>query len=103
MNGNLDSASWALSWDAAREFGEVDPQFVEVGQACSRVGSACLGVLLLVLGQFAGSFGETMVAVGAVQRQGVDHGVGGHADLADGDLRIFPPGAAGSGGPGTSG
>ena len=99
----MHSATCGLSWDAAREFVEVDAPFVEVRQACSRVGLAGLSILVLVLGQFAGSFGETSVAVGAVQRQGVDQGVGGHADLADGDLRIFPPGAAGSGGPGTSG
>jgi hypothetical protein len=43
---------------------------------------------------------QTPLAVVGVKRQHADQRVGGVADLAQGDRRVFPPAAAQSGGPG---
>ena len=75
----------------------------ESHQPCLRVGLACLSVLVLIADQFAGSAFETLSPVARRQRQSVDQGVGGGADLAESDLWIFPPAAAASGGLGTNG
>ena len=66
------------------------------------MGTTGLRFFVLILDQFVGSALETMVAVAAWQGQGVDQGVGGGADLAQGDLRVFPPATAPFGGTGIS-
>ena len=58
---------------------------------------------MLLPDQFAGSVVESPLAVATIQGQSVDQRIGGGADLAESDLWIFPPGAAGSRGPGTNG
>jgi hypothetical protein len=64
----------------------------EVRTTCGLV--AMLGVL-----QVPGDVAQMNRAVFNIKRQRADQRVGGVADLAQRDLRIFPPAAAGSGGP----
>jgi hypothetical protein len=45
---------------------------------------------------------EVTLPVVRIKRQRADQGVGGVADLAQRDRRVFPPEAAGSGAPGTN-
>jgi hypothetical protein len=56
-----------------------------------RVASACLFYALLMVLNFAGGQSESFLAVRRRERQRVDHGVGGGANLIDRDLWIFPP------------
>ena len=81
--------------DAAREEAdgaEATATGFGMGAACSLVSS--LGVL-----QVSGDAAQVDRAVFDIKRQRADQRVGGVADLAQGDLRIFPPAAAGFGGP----
>ena len=61
------SAIWNLSWYAAREFGKVDAEGFENGQAGLRVGSSRLRILVLIPDQFAGSVFETHATVAGRQ------------------------------------
>ena len=64
------------------------------------VATASGGVLVLVLEQFPGRSLQTLVSVSPRQRQSVDQRVDGGANLAQGDLWVFPPATAPFGGPG---
>jgi hypothetical protein len=64
----------------------------EMRPACGLV--ATLGVL-----QVSGDAAQVDGAVFDIKRQRAHQRVGGGADLGQRDLRIFPPEAAGSGGP----
>ena len=56
----------------------------------------------LVLDQFLGNAFETLFAMAWRQGQSIDELVGGRANLAQSDLRVFPPATAWFGGLGTS-
>ena len=84
-----------LRWDAAPQSTGVDAEAMELAAPLSGVADACRAVSRLgALEVFGGSF-EALVAVIRVARPGVDEGIGGGADLTDGDFGVFPPGAAG--------
>ena len=71
---------------------------MEAASAGFGMGAACLLVTFLGAHQDGGdTFEEGGAAVG-VKRKRSDQGVGGVADLAQSDRRIFPPAAAWSGG-----
>jgi hypothetical protein len=46
---------------------------------------------MLILDPFAGSPVEALLPIAARQGQSVDQGIGGRANLAQGDLWIFSP------------
>ena len=56
-----------------------------------KVAAASLFDSSLMVLDFAGGAGETLLPIRRRERQGVDHGVGRGANLIDRDLRIFPP------------
>ena len=75
---------------------------METNSAGLRVRAAGLSILVLICDQLSGSPLQACVAVARRQGQCVDQGIGGRPDLAQSDLRIFPPAAAVFGGPGTN-
>ena len=80
---------------AARE----EAQGAEATAAGFGVGTARLLVAELEVLQVSGDATQVAGAVVGIKRQRRDQRVGGIADLAQRDLQIFPPEAAGSGGP----
>ena len=62
-----------------------------------------LSILVLIFDQLLGRFLQTLIAVARRQRQGIDQRIRGRPDLAQSDLRVFPPAAAWFGGTGISG
>ena len=81
----------------------MDAESFEVPDSGLGVGLSRLGVLVLIADQSGRGALETHLPVAWGQRQSVDQRIGGRANLAESDLWIFPPAAAGSGGPGTDG
>lgn len=80
---------------AARE----EPQASQSTAAGFEMRAACLLVATLGVLQVPGDAAQVNSAVFDIKRQRADQRVGGVADLAERDLRVFPPEAAGSGGP----
>ena len=76
-----------------------EPEGVKATAAGLVVRAARLSIAVLrTLQDGAGTFQVTLPVVG-VKRQRSDQCVGGVADLAERDRRVFPPEAARSGGP----
>ena len=75
-----------------------EAQGVQATAAGFEMGATCLVVASLGALQDSGDAFEIDHAVFGVKRERGDHGVGGVADLAQGDRRVFPPAAAWSGG-----
>lgn len=81
----------SIWWDAARELFEVDIEGGEAFEAGFDVAAArSFDANLMALDIF-GAGSQTLLAITRRQRQRVDHGVRGGANLVDRDLRIFPP------------
>ena len=73
-------------------------QGVQATATCFEVGATCLLVAPLGALQYGGNAVQVARAAVDLKRQRTDQGVGGSADLAQRQRRIFPPAAAGSGG-----
>jgi len=81
----------SIWWDAARELFEVDIEGGKAFEAGFDVAAArAFDANLMALDIF-GTGSQTLLAITRRQRQRVDHGVRGGANLVDRDLRIFPP------------
>jgi hypothetical protein len=76
---------------------------VEATTAGFEMGATCLLIATLCAGQDDGDALEVGGPVFDIKRERSDQCVGGVADLAQRDLRVFPPEAAGSGGLGRDG
>ena len=88
-----------LWWDTGTHAAREESECVEATAASFVVGAARLLVAKLSACQDdAGTPQVTLPMIG-IKRQGGDQGVGGIADLADGNQRVFPPEAARFGGP----
>ena len=72
---------------------------VEAPAAGFVVRAACLPIAMLRAHQDGAGTLQMTLSVVCVKRQRGDQCVGGVADLAERDRRVFPPEAAGSGGP----
>ena len=80
---------------------ENDAEFPQFFESSLAVGGPGVGVALLpVLGDLRGVLDELRRGA-AVTPPTLDQGAGGDVDLADRDLRIFPPAAARGSGPRT--
>ena len=77
-------------------------QGVEATATLFEMGATCFLVARLGALQDGGDALQVGGAVFDVKRERSDQGVGGVPDLAQRERRIFPPAAAGSGGPGTN-
>src|SRR5260370_40399886 len=94
----LDRAPLALGWDTGTHAAREEAQGVEATAAGFEMGATCLLVATLGAGQDGGDALEVGSAVFDIKRERTDQCVGGVADLAQRDLRVFPPEAARSGG-----
>jgi len=81
----------SIWWDAARELFEVDIEGGEAFEAGFDVAAARSFDANLMALDILGAGSQTLLAITRRQRQRVDHGVRGGANLVDRDLRIFPP------------
>ena len=88
-----------LWWDTGTHAAREEAEGVKLAAAIFVVRAARL--LVAELGTHEDSAGPFQVAfaVFGIKRQGGDQGVGGIADLAQGDQWVFPPEGARSGGP----
>ena len=78
-------------------------KLVEASVAGFGVRLTGLRVLVLILDQVLGSSLQTLVAMARRQWQRIDQRIRRGPDLAQSDLRFFPPATAAFGGPGTNG
>ena len=100
--GYFDSAPLILWWDTGTHTAREEAQFVELATASFEM-RATRG-LVAGLGTLEARSRALQVAfaVRGIKPQRAHQRVSGVADLADGDLRVFPPEAARFRGPGTN-